>query len=124
MPEAKRAPLVLVIDDNADLLTTIAAALGEHGYRVVTAENGAVGLEQVARAMPELILLDMRMPVLDGAGFVWAFRNRYGRSVPIAVMTAAEDSKLRAEEVGADAYIGKPFDLADLYRLVEDVLSG
>ncbi len=119
---ADATPAILVVDDNQDLLSTIAAALQLRGYHVVTADNGRTALAALTRGMPSLILLDMNMPVLDGAGFVREFRNLYGRRVPIAVMTAAEDSKLRAEEVGADAYLGKPFDMAELLRVVEDAV--
>jgi DNA-binding response OmpR family regulator len=120
---AEPTPVILVVDDNEDLLGTIAAALEMRGYRVVTADNGKSALAELERGMPALILLDMNMPVLDGAGFVREFRNRFGRRVPIAVMTAAEDSKVRAEEVGADAYLGKPFDVSDLITMVEDALT-
>ncbi len=120
--EAATAPLILVVDDNDDLRELLAMALGERGYRVALAENGSTALDAIVREKPALILLDMRMPVMDGWAFVREFRERYSRSIPILVMTAAQDARLRTEEVGADAYLGKPFELEDLYRAVEDAV--
>jgi CheY-like chemotaxis protein len=69
------------------------------------------------------VLLDMRMPVMDGWAFARALRDRYGRRIPLVVMTAAEDSLLRAAEVGANADLGKPFELSRLYEVVEDAIG-
>jgi CheY-like chemotaxis protein len=118
----KNGPIILAVDDSPDILMILQRALSRRGYQVETAENGLEALEKLQQITPKLILLDMRMPLMDGWQFVREFRNRYGRSIPIAVMTAAEDSKLRANEVGADSYIGKPFDLSRLYEVVEDTL--
>jgi CheY-like chemotaxis protein len=117
------SPVVLIIDDDPDLLELEAEALTRKGYRVSTAAHGGEALQRIAETEPQLILLDMRMPVMDGWEFARAFRERYGRRIPIVVVTAAEDSKLRADEVGAEAHLGKPFDLDDLYAVVEDTLG-
>jgi CheY-like chemotaxis protein len=113
---------VLVVDDDEDLLNMVAEVLTLKGYRVQVARHGLEALAQIEKQRPQLILLDMRMPVMDGWQFAREFRNRYGRSVPIVVVTAAEDSQLRANEIGADAYLGKPFNLDDLYEVVEDTV--
>jgi len=109
---------VLVVDDDADMLAMVDMVLGAEGYRVVAAANGAEALEQIAREMPSLILLDMRMPVMDGWRFAEAFRARYDHRVPIIVMTAAENAKARAEEIDADGHLAKPFDLEQLFACV------
>jgi CheY-like chemotaxis protein len=88
------------------------------GYQVLTAADGQEALELVSRELPAVILLDMRMPRMDGWQFAREFRSRYDRLAPLIVMTAAQDARQRAEEVGAEAYVGKPFDLADLLRVV------
>jgi CheY-like chemotaxis protein len=117
------APLVLVVDDDIDLLELVGEALSRRGYRVAQARDGEEALRRVAQAEPQLILLDMRMPVMDGWAFARALRERYGRRIPIVVMTAAEDSLLRAAEVGANADLGKPFELSRLYEVVEDAIG-
>ncbi len=115
---------VLVVEDDEALRDIVELALTDAGYRVVTAANGRVALDQVAREMPGLILLDMKMPVMNGWEFVSAFRARYAQPVPpIVVVTAAEDAAARAAEVQADAHLDKPFALDDLFALVERYLA-
>jgi urea transport system substrate-binding protein len=115
---------ILIVEDNIDLRNLTKLALEKKGHKVICAENGKVALDFIEKqGIPDLILLDMKMPVMDGWEFAQEFGNRFGRSAPIVVMTAAEDSKKRAMEIGADSYIGKPFELAGLYGLVESVLG-
>lgn len=114
----------MAVDDSPDVLNLLQTALTQKGYRIRTAIDGRKALEMLKSERPRLILLDMKMPVMDGWEFAKEFRDKYGRSIPIIVMTAAEDSKLRADEIGADAYLGKPFELPDLYDLVDDTVLG
>ena len=117
------AQTVLVVDDDPDMLDLVGEALGRRGYRVEKSQDGEEALERVSEARPQLILLDMRMPVMDGWTFARLLRERHGRVVPIVVMTAAEDSKLRAAEIGANADLGKPFELEQLYEVVDDTIG-
>jgi two-component system chemotaxis response regulator CheY len=114
---------ILVIDDDPSILATVADALDDEGYEVRTASNGADGLVALAEDLPALVLLDMRMPILDGWGFVRALHER-GIEVPIVVMTAAQDARRWGQEVGAVESVSKPFDLSSLLdtvaRLVQD----
>lgn len=109
---------ILVVDDDPSILTTLAEFLDMEGYTVQTASNGAEALKTVERSQPALVLLDMRMPVLDGWGFAQALRAQ-GRRLPIMVMTAAQDARQWAEEVGAAGYLAKPFDLMEVLSAVE-----
>ena len=102
---------VLVIEDDRDLVAILAVVLSGSGYRVRTAGDGREALERVAEEMPGLILLDMRMPRMNGSEFAREFYATYGRACPIIVMTAAENSRARAREVGADGWLSKPFDI-------------
>jgi CheY-like chemotaxis protein len=111
---------ILVVDDDPSILDTVAELLDLEGYAVETASNGAEALDQLERTEPSLVLLDMRMPVMDGWSFVRTLKER-GRSLPILVMTAAQDARKWAEEVGAAGYVAKPFDLLDLLDAVERV---
>jgi CheY-like chemotaxis protein len=83
------------------------------------ARGGAVALELVEGEPPSLILLDMRMPVMDGWTFARAYRARPGPYAPILVLTAARDPETRAAEIQADGCLSKPFDLEDLLNLVD-----
>ena len=114
MPEL----LVLVVDDEPDIRATVTAMLEIEGYEVAEAANGADALHAVEHREPDVILLDMRMPVLDGWGFASEMRNR-GHRVPIVVMTAARDAARWAAEIAAAAFIAKPFGFDDLITAVE-----
>jgi len=117
-------PRLLVVDDDEDLLSTIAMALEVKGYRIATATNGSEALDRIGESgLPAAILLDMKMPVMNGAEFAAAFHSRYDHATPIIVLTASEDAQRRAAEVGAEAWLGKPFDLGDLYRVVETQIT-
>lgn len=109
---------ILVVDDNQDLLSLVALVLNGEGYQVETATDGRKGLEVVSRARPDLILLDIKMPVMDGPEFAREFREKYDLETPIVLMTAAADAKKYAGEMGAVGWIGKPFDLDALLSVV------
>jgi DNA-binding response OmpR family regulator len=102
---------LLVVEDDPDLSGLMKIILGDAGYAVRTAENGAVALDRVAEEMPRVILLDMRMPVMNGWEFAREFRARHGRAARIVVVTAAENARLRAQEIDADGWLEKPFEL-------------
>jgi DNA-binding response OmpR family regulator len=107
---------ILVVDDDPSIVEIVSQILISEGHDVVSAENGAVAL---AKADGEgLVLLDMRMPVLDGWGFAREFRAA-GKRSPIVVMTAAENARRWAEEIGADGYLAKPFEIDALIAAVE-----
>jgi DNA-binding response OmpR family regulator len=102
---------VLVVEDDPDLSGLMNIILADAGYRVRLAENGAVALARIAEEMPRVILLDMRMPVMNGWEFAREFRARHGRAARIVVVTAAENARLRAQEIDADGWLEKPFEL-------------
>jgi DNA-binding response OmpR family regulator len=105
---------VLVVEDDADLAALVAMILDDAGFTVRSAPDGRQALACVAERMPALILLDMRMPVMNGWEFAREFQARHGRAAPIVVVTAAENARLRAEEIGADGWLEKPFELEDV----------
>ena len=119
---SERGP-VLVVEDEADLLELLSTLLELEGYEVMRAANGAEALEAVEARLPALVLLDMKMPVMDGAQFARLFRARHGDAVPIVVMTAADDAQRRSSEIGAVACLGKPFELDAFLVLVERLLG-
>jgi CheY-like chemotaxis protein len=109
------AKRILLVEDDEDLVALLALVLRGRGYRVDTAGNGREALEVLdRRGLPDLILLDMRMPVMNGWEFAAEFEERHDHLAPIVVVTAAEDARRRAEEIGAAGWIGKPFDVDDL----------
>jgi CheY-like chemotaxis protein len=113
---------ILVIDDDPAIRATVAEILMSEGYAVATATNGADGLHSLEKIDPALVLLDMRMPIMDGWGFARAIQAR-GIDIPILVMTAAQDARRWAHEIGAEGYIAKPFDVSALLNAVETLLG-
>ena len=109
---------VLIVEDDADMLEVMELVLHDAGYTTRTALNGQQALEVVAQAMPALILLDMLMPVMNGWQFAREFRARYGNAVPIVVATAAEHVRARSDGIDAADVLPKPFEVADLLRVV------
>src|SRR5262249_3472386 len=93
------------------------------GYRVDKASHGVEALEFLEHASPDLILLDMKMPVMNGWEFAAALHGRFSRRPPILVLTAAHDAEQRALDVGAEGWLGKPFDLKVLIAAVERVIG-
>ena len=108
---------ILVVDDDAAIRDAVRDVLESAGMVVETASDGADALTKVSRRRPRLVLLDMRMPGLDGWGFASALREQ-GLSLPLVVMTAATDASRWASEIGAIGVVAKPFGVAELVRAV------
>ena len=113
---------VLVVDDDPDIQIMLQEVLRDEGYDVRLASNGREALEHVERERPDLIVLDLMMPVMDGRQFYQQFRARqpagYGR-VPVLLVSAGYGLRETARELGSDGYLPKPFDLDALMRQVE-----
>jgi CheY-like chemotaxis protein len=116
-----RPSSVLVIEDDPDMRGLLVLMLEDRGHRVLAASDGREGLDVLRHETPDLILLDMKMPVMDGWEFARRYREAHEEPSPIVVMTAAEDPRLRAEEVGAAGWLGKPVELDRLYATIEAV---
>src|SRR4249919_1217256 len=104
-------PRVLVIDDDPSIRQVVGFVLTDEGYLVDEAPDGEVALEAIGRQHPDVILLDMKMPVMDGWEFARRYRELYNHRAPIVVVTAAQDAAQRGADVGADDFLAKPFDL-------------
>jgi two-component system, chemotaxis family, chemotaxis protein CheY len=109
---------ILIVDDDEVILSSVALVLVEEAYQVISAMNGKEALELTSTRSPRLILLDMKMPVMDGWAFAAAYRQQPGPHAPIVIMTAAHDWESRAAEISADGCLAKPFDIDDLLEVV------
>jgi CheY-like chemotaxis protein len=110
---------ILVVDDDRDVLRFVCEALTEQGWETMTARNGADALALIARSRPDLVLLDMQMPIMDGWEFARAYRQTPGPHAPIVVVTVGRSSgAARAAEIGAASYLAKPFSLEGLLAAV------
>ncbi|MFA5795005.1 MAG: response regulator transcription factor [Candidatus Brocadiia bacterium] len=116
---------VLVIDDEKDLVKLVDHHLGKEGYLVIGARDGAEGLEVARKHKPDLILLDIMMPRMDGWDVCKKLKSMPGTSqVPVIMLTARaqETDKVLGLELGADDYITKPFSPRELVARVKAVL--
>ena len=113
---------VLVVDDEQKLVGLVRAIMEKEGYNVVEAHNGYQALERAREDLPDVILLDVMMPEMDGWEALHALRN--ATNVPIIMLTvqATENDKVRGLELGADDYVAKPFDHRELTSRVKAVL--
>jgi CheY-like chemotaxis protein len=119
-----KAPLVLVVDDDPDILDAICDIVAAEGYEVVRARNGLEALERVRDRRPDIILLDLMMPVMDGLTFAASLRDRYGdHGIPIVVISA-DGNPARAASVGAAGYLAKPFDIDTLLVHLSTMTAG
>ncbi len=121
-PPAAR-PSVLVVDDDQDVRLSVERALRLSGFTVYTASDGAEALRAVSEHSPDVLVLDMNMPVLDGTGVVTALRAM-GNDVPICVLSARStvDDRIAGLEAGADDYLVKPFVLGELVARLKALL--
>lgn len=116
---------VLVVDDDALIRDTLATALSDEGYAVRVAPDGQIALETLYEWLPDLIVLDMMMPVMDGPAFRAAQRGlEPAANIPVIVLSAAHNIHARAAGLGATAVLPKPFDLGILLATVEQTVRG
>ena len=114
---------ILVVEDNEDLACGLRNNLEIEGYEVVTAKDGKAGLATFEEAQPDLVILDLMLPEMDGFRVLRTLREK-GQTTPVLVLTARgeESDKVRGLRFGADDYVTKPFGLLELLARVEALL--
>jgi CheY-like chemotaxis protein len=117
----QKQPVVLVVDDDRPVARMVAATLGLEGYGVLVAHDGKEALDRVDAESPDVICLDLQMPVMDGREFYHELRRR-GVLTPVVVLSAygAEAAQL---ELGADGYVDKPFDPDQLVSAIAETVN-
>jgi CheY-like chemotaxis protein len=124
MPEVAPRRQVLLIDDDRQVVEGAAIRLQASGFDVLTAYDGREGIELAASHRPDAILLDLRMPQLDGLEVLEELRRRPATStIPVAIMSARLADKLTALQMGADHFIEKPYETQVLITAVETMTS-
>jgi two-component system OmpR family response regulator len=123
MSAGRRAARVLVVDDEPSITDAVATALGYEGFDVATAQNGRDALARVEDFRPDLVVLDIMLPDLDGIAITKRLR-RDGVDVPVLFLTARDDAadKVEGLTVGGDDYVTKPFTLAEVIARVHAIL--
>ena len=113
---------ILFIDDEPDILAIVTFRLKKLGYRVITAENGKIGLEIIKKEHPALIFLDLLMPEMDGYHVCKILKSdKELQDIPVILFTAVEDNRAQnaVSEVGADGILEKPYEPEQLLEIVK-----
>ncbi len=117
---------ILLVDDEPELVLMVENRLKANGYEVVSALDGLAGLESAKKEKPDLIILDLMLPKMDGYKVCALLKKdtRYAK-IPIVLFTARvqEKDKKLGEDVGADAYLTKPFDPQVLLKKIQDLIK-
>lgn len=117
---------VLIADDEMDIVETLKFMLESEGFDVLTAYNGEEALKIARNAIPDIILLDVMMPKINGykVARLLKFDKKF-QNIPILMITARsqEEDRLIGEETGADEYITKPFEISDVIELINKYLQ-
>lgn len=121
-----KKPKILIVDDEPDILRTLQDRFEMNEYSVITAANGKEGLEKAIQEKPDIILLDVIMPIMDGLEMLEALRKHpEGRDCEVIMLTARSQPHDidRAKACGIRDYIVKPFDLSELLDRIENILE-
>jgi len=117
---------ILIVDDEPNIVQTLQDRLEMNDYNVVTACNGKEGLDQAIQEQPDVVLLDVIMPVMDGLEMLEALRKEPAcESVSVVMLTARSQTQdiARANACGIEDYIVKPFDLSELLEKIESIIE-
>ena len=114
---------ILIVDDDKDLCFNLTSILKEEGHEVIAASNGIKALNALAKSAPDLVLLDMKLPGMDGVELLQEIKRKAG-NLPVIMLTANSDVKsaVKAMKLGAYDYITKPFDDEELILIIKKAL--
>jgi len=116
-----RKPIILVVDDDAPIITLMRSLLREFGFEPRTATSGAAAIEAARTEPPDLVLLDKNMPGMSGEDVIRALRGDIGlQEVPILLLTGDPVAPQEIAELGANGTVQKPFDLQDLLAQIRN----
>lgn len=117
--------MILVVDDDPDILEALSEILEAEGFEIRRARNGKEALERLEPDPPQLILLDLMMPVMDGWEFAQRMRQKPAAisSIPLIVLSADRNVGSKALDIGAVGHLAKPFELNDLLEMVRRALK-
>src|SRR4051794_30518066 len=117
--------LILVVDDEFSVAEVLESVLADAGHEVITAINGRQGLDRLSERMPDLVILDFMMPIIDGPGMLKKMREDPGyRNIPAVIMSSLPESAVKRSANGMyTAFLRKPFKLEAVLGVVNDLLQ-
>jgi CheY-like chemotaxis protein len=116
-------PRVLIIDDDDSVCEVLREALTGEGFAVATVPHGAAALELVKHHTPAVIILDLRMPIMDGWSFAEQYRRQAKPPASLILLSAMRDIEESARRIGAASFIQKPFELTDVVAKIERCIA-
>jgi len=127
-PVPRRRPLILVVDDEPDIVFVTRLRIQKSGYDAAVADNGQMALERIVELRPDLVLLDLKMPKLNGYQLCKTVKSDPDlRGIPILICSATGSLGINPErhclEIGADGYIRKPYDIRKLLLEISRLLA-
>ena len=126
MEELSHRKKILLIDDEPELIKAVDIRLKSIGYEVALSYDGRAGIDKAKEIKPDLILLDLLMPIMDGYSAAKILKDDpETKHIPIIILTASqrEDLKTRCRELGVTSFIMKPFETSDLLMMVKAILK-
>ena len=126
MEELSQRKKILLIDDEPELIKAVEIRLKSIGYEVALSYDGRTGIDKAKEIKPDLILLDLIMPIMDGYSVAKILKDDpETKHIPIIILTASqrEDLKTRCRELGVASFIMKPFETSDLLMMVKAILK-
>ncbi len=114
---------ILVVDDDSHVLQMLQWVLEDVGFEVQTAADGAEALTRARLRRPALVILDLGLPLLDGSQVATELRTLYSAAVPIVIITADRHAAWKGNQIGASAFLRKPFEITDLVQTVLQTLN-
>jgi CheY-like chemotaxis protein len=113
---------ILIVEDDPDILSSLAESLREDGFDVETAANGYQALTRIESTMPDLIFLDLMMPMMDGWKFLDVAHRRFpAMRTPVVLLSAVHNLRAEAHRLGVLTFLPKPFDLQEVSRLAHQL---
>jgi DNA-binding response OmpR family regulator len=117
---------ILIAEDNAEIRTLVSGILVEEGHKVGVATNGQQAVDMIMADAPDVLVLDIMMPQMDGYGVLKEIKSagtREGMKILVLTAKTSETDWVRGYKLGADAYLTKPFDTDELVNGIEDILG-
>lgn len=124
--EAEKSPQILIVDDQPEIHTALEYLLADHHFIVTMQSDGGAGVRWARVNKPDVILLDIDMPVMDGIKTLHLLRNfSETRKIPVLMLTARNDQKSveRAASLGIEGYVTKPYDLMNVMGRIQQILK-
>ena len=121
----RESPRVLIVDDDTEIVQAVTVRLGAAGYNVIAAPDGEQGVERALETRPDVIVMDLQMPTMDGlTALARIHAHPATRSTPVVVLSACSSARKHALELGARYFLDKPYNAKTLLAAIDSSIAG